>query len=88
GGIEQTVSMRVGEEQIRALPEQDVPRSDAHGRASSVHFLHFPFTLAQIRAFRGSGTQVALGISHPNYTHAALLPQRIRQALAEDFDEG
>ena len=87
GGIEQTISARIGKEHIRAVAEHDVPRSDAHGKASSVHFLHFPFTATQIRAFRASGGEVAIGISHPNYTHMAIIPERVRQALAGDFDE-
>lgn len=88
GGVEQTISLCVGEERIRAVAEHDVARSDAHGKASAVHFLHFPFTAAQIRAFCVSGVQVTLGISHPSYTHETLLPERVRQALARDFDEG
>lgn len=88
GGVEQTISARIGKERIKAVVEQDVPRSDAHGKASSVHFLHFPFTTTQIHAFRALGDEVAIAISHPNYTHIAIMPKRVRQALAKDFDEG
>lgn len=87
GGIEQTISVHVGEEQIKAVAEQDVSRSDAHGKTSSVHFLHFPFTAAQIHAFRALDVQTALGISHSNYAHVAIIPENVRQALAKDFDE-
>lgn len=87
GGVEQSVYIRLGNEYINAAAEQDVPRADAQGRASSVHFLHFPFTASQIRAFRALDNQAVLGISHLNYTHMSDIPESVRQALGWDFDE-
>ena len=34
------------------MPEADQDRTTAEGKTSSVQFLHFPFTAAQIARFR------------------------------------
>ena len=86
GGVENTVTLTVAGEAIEGVPEGDVERSDDSGRASSVHFLHFPFTPAQITAFRAPGAEVVAGIGHPGYGHMAVLPEAVRQALGGDFD--
>lgn len=86
GGVEATVSIRVGNETIRALPETDLERTKADGKTSSVHFLHFPFKPAQIDAFRDPGQTAMLVIEHAAYGHAAILGPATRAALAEDFD--
>ena len=67
------------------MAEQDLDRTTAEGKASSVQFVHFPFTPAQIAAFSREGTQVLLGLSHPNYGHMAALPEAVRAELARDF---
>ncbi len=85
GGVEHTLVITIGGERIRAMPEDDVERTNAAGKASSVHFLHFPFTDAQVAAFRDPGTPVMVAIEHPNYGHAAALPEAVRRAVAEDF---
>jgi hypothetical protein len=86
GGVETMVTITVGGETITAVPEGDVERTDESGRASSVHFLHFPFTASQITAFRDSAVQAVAGIGHPAYGHMAVIPEAVRAALAEDFD--
>ena len=86
GGIEEAAFLRVGEETIRARPEQDQDRTSAEGKASSVQFVHFPFTPAQIAAFRRPGAEVVLGLDHPNYRHMAVLAEPVRAELAGDFD--
>ena len=86
GGVENTVTLSVDGETIRAVPEGDVERSTAAGRASSVHFLHFPFTPTQIEMFAKPGADVTLGVGHENYGHMARLPEAVRAALARDFD--
>ena len=50
-----------------------------------MQFVHFPFTKAQIAAFREPNTRVILGLSHPNYSHMAVLSEATRASLAEDF---
>jgi hypothetical protein len=86
GGIEETVFIRIGNETVRAAAETDQDRTTAEGKASSVQFVHFPFTPAQIAAFSAPGAQVILGLDHPNYGHMAVLPEAVRAELAKDFD--
>ena len=86
GGVEKTVTVRVDGDTIAAVPETDVERTKSDGKTSSVHFLHFPFSGAQVAAFRDCSTEVVVGIDHPNYGHLAIVPQEVRAALAEDFD--
>jgi len=86
GGVEGSVSLSVGGETIGAIAETDVERSKPDGRTSSVHFLHFPFTPAQVASFRTEGARVVLAIGHENYAHMAVLPEWVRAALAADFD--
>ena len=71
GGVENTVTLTVTGEA---------------GRASSVHFLHFPFTSAQITACRAPDNHVVVGIGHANYGHMAVMSEAVRQALSGDFD--
>lgn len=86
GGIEETAFLAVDVERINGVPEQDTDRTTADGKASSVQFVHFPFSAAQIERFRAPGTQVSLGFGHPRYGHMAVLPQEVRAELASDFD--
>ncbi len=86
GGIEANIFLSVAGDAIRAVAETDVERTKADGKTSSVHFVHFPFTDAQVAAFRKPGTQVIVGFDHPEYSHMAVMPEPVRQALAEDFD--
>lgn len=86
GGVEETMFIRLGGEEITGRPEEDVDRTNADGKASSIQFLHFPFTEAQIEKFRDSETTVTLGIGHDQYGHMANLSGAVREALASDFD--
>ena len=54
GGIEEKVFMKVEGEKIKAVPEEDVDRTSAEGKASSVQFIHFKFTDEQITKFKNS----------------------------------
>jgi Protein of unknown function (DUF3501) len=85
GGVENAVELRFAGEVVRAAPEQDLEYTSAEGKASSVQFLHFPFTAAQIAKFTSPGQEVILAITHPHYGHMAILPQTMREELAADF---
>ena len=85
GGIEDAAFFRIGDWTIRGTPEAGTDRTTAEGKASSVQFVHFPFTASQIAAFRTPDAQVVLGLSHPNYSHMAVLPDAVRAELAGDF---
>ncbi|HJO71972.1 MAG: DUF3501 family protein [Rhodospirillales bacterium] len=86
GGVEETVSLEFDGETVRTIAEADVERTNATGKASSVHFLHFPFTDDQVWKLAVSGTRVVLAIGHPDYAYMTVLPEAVRQALAGDFD--
>lgn len=85
GGIEETVFLEFAGEKVQGVAETDVDRTTAEGKASSVQFVHFPFTDAQVAKFSEAGTQVVLGFSHPHYAHMAIVPDNVREALATDF---
>ena len=85
GGVETMMGLEFAGERVVGQPEADVERTTAEGKASSVQFLHFPFSAAQIDKFRQAGTQVLFAIRHPGYEHAAALPESMRAALALDF---
>jgi hypothetical protein len=86
GGVENTIFLEFADETVVAAPEQDVDRTTAEGKASSVQFVHFPFTRGQIEKFRKAGTRAVLGFKHTSYAHMAVMPEEVRAALAEDFD--
>ncbi|MGE0421763.1 MAG: DUF3501 family protein [Reyranellaceae bacterium] len=86
GGIEHTMVIRFAGETVKGLAEDDQERTRADGKASSVHFVHFPFTAGQIAKFRTSGTEIVVGFTHENYGHMALMSEAVRAALARDFD--
>lgn len=85
GGIEQAAFIEVGGERVAGKAEEDQDRTSEEGKASSVQFVHFPFTDAQIAAFKEPNARVILGLSHPNYSHMAGLSEATRAALAGDF---
>jgi hypothetical protein len=86
GGIEEMATISVGSETIAGIPEEDTDRTNANGKASSVQFIHFPFTDAQVEAFRADGAEVVVSLRHPEYGHMAVLPEEMRRALSADFD--
>jgi hypothetical protein len=85
GGVEDTMFVQIGNETMRGVPEQDVDRTSAAGKASSVQFIHVPFTDEQAARFRADGAQVIVGFDHPHYSHMAVMPEPVRQSLAGDF---
>ena len=86
GGIEETAFLRFAGETVKGVAEADVDRTNAAGKASSVQFIHFPFTTAQIEKFRRPDTETILGFSHPAYGHMSVMPEATRAALAGDLD--
>ena len=86
GGVEKCVTIGVAGETITAVAEDDVERSTEEGRASSVQFLHFPFTRDLIAAFRDPAKRVVVAIDHADYAHMVVMTQAVREALAGDFE--
>ncbi len=85
GGIENHVFFQFGAHKIMARPEEDVERTTADGKTSSVHFFHFDFTDAQIAEFKSGEHPVLFGCDHPQYSHLSGLSEDARAALAGDF---
>ena len=86
GGIEEKVYLKIGGESIKAIPEMDVDRTSAEGKASSVQFLHFVFSEKQIKKFKDLSTEIIIGIDHNLYNHKEKVPDNIRGALIKDFN--
>ena len=85
GGIENTILINVEGETIIGQSEES-DRTDADGKASSVQFIHFPFTDAQVAEFSQPNADIILAINHPNYRHMAGLAEDFRSSLSQDFD--
>lgn len=85
GNIDQTISLQFGDESVPAVADDDVERTDADGRASSVHFLFFHFSDVQVAKFCADDAAVSLSIGHDNYRHSAGLSPATRRSLAADF---
>jgi len=84
--VEQTCYLQIGEEKIIARAEEDVERTTEDGKTSSIHFLHFDLSDAQVEAFKAGDVAVSVGIGHENYAHAAGLTAAARASLANDLD--
>ncbi len=85
GGIEETVFMKINGEKIKAVPEEDVDRTSAEGKASSVQFIHFNFTDDQIEKFQSNSSEIELGIDHKEYSHSTKLSRENIASLSTDF---
>ena len=85
GGIEEMVFMKLNGETIKAVPEEDVDRTSADGKASSVQFIHFNFTDEQIKKFKSNDIDVELGMSHKEYSHTTKLSKENIASLSGDF---
>ena len=86
GGIEETVFMKINGEKIKAVPEEDVDRTSAEGKASSVQFIHFNFTDDQIEKFQSYSSEIELGIDHKEYSHSTKLSKENIASLSADFN--
>ena len=85
GGIEEKVFLKIDDEIIKAVPEKDVDRTSAEGKASSVQFIHFKFNDDQIRRFKLNSSKVEIGINHNEYFHSTKLSDKNIKSLSQDF---
>lgn len=86
-GVETKIHIELdGDKVMAVVPEGEIERTKADGKTSSVHFLHFPFTPAQIAKFRDPKVRVMIGIGHEHYNHLAVIEGASRESLAADFD--
>ena len=85
GGIEKKIFMKIDNEDVKAVPEQDVDRTSNGGKASSVQFIHFKFNDKQINNFKSGKASIELGINHKDYSHTTKLTEDNVLSLSADF---
>ena len=78
--------MKIDGELIRTIPEEDVDRTSAEGKASSVQFIHFKLNDDQIKKFKSRSYQIELGIEHNEYSHSTKLNEATVNSLILDFN--
>jgi hypothetical protein len=83
--VEETIFLEIGGERLKAGFEQETERTTPDGKTSSVHFIRFTLSPAQVVRFRDPSVPVMLGFTHSNYGHIAVLQSATRQELAGDF---
>jgi len=84
-GIEESVSLELEGEIIKATPTEYDDRTTPDGKTSSVHWVRFVFTPEQIAKFKSGEGRAMLAVSHPAYGHIAIIPPAVRAELAKDF---
>ena len=85
GGIEEKIFMKINDEIVKAVPEEDIDRTSAEGKASSVQFIHFKLNDDQISKFKSDSATIELGIDHKEYTHTTRLAENSVKSLCADF---
>ena len=85
GGIENKIFMKIDNEIVKALPEQDVDRTSDTGKASSVQFIHFKFSDDQVLSFKSGSVNIELGIDHKEYMHSTSMTVDNIKSLSADF---
>ena len=85
GGVDEHFFVEIDGARAGAVQEGDIERTREDGKTSSVHFLHFPLTPAQIAALRTPGARVLAGCDHPRYQHLAVLSDESRAELTKDL---
>jgi hypothetical protein len=83
-GIEHDIALRVGDERVLAIADEDLDRSN-ETKTSAVHFLRFELTPAMIAAVR-AGAPLVLSVDHPHYAANVAVEGEARDALIADFD--
>ena len=85
GGIEEKIFIKINNEIVKAIPEGDVDRTSAEGKASSVQFIHFKLNDDLITKFKSDNATIELGIDHKEYSHTTRLVENSVKSLCTDF---
>ncbi len=85
GGVERMMDLRCGGEVVKGEIERDLEYSTPEGKVSSVLFLHFRFAAGQAAKFFAAGTEIAVAVTHPEYSHIAIVPAAVKAELAKDI---
>ena len=80
------INIKLDGDIIKAVPEVDVDRTSAEGKASSVQFIHFNLSDNQINKFKSCQQDVEIGIDHKEYSHITKLTNLTMKSLSADFN--
>ncbi|HSZ74792.1 MAG TPA: DUF3501 family protein [Rhizomicrobium sp.] len=84
-GIEESISLQLDGETIKATPTEYEDRTTPDGKTSSVHWVRFVLTPSQIAKFKSGESRAAIAVNHPAYGHIAIIPPNVREELSRDF---
>jgi len=85
GGVERMMELRCGPETVKGETERDLEYSTPEGKVSSVVFLHFRFAPGQAAKFFAPSSEIAVAVTHPDYSHTAIIPAAVKAELAKDI---
>ena len=86
-GVEKSIYFQVGNHHnVYAICNEDLER-ETDEKTSSVHFMRFEFEQAMIVDFC-NGTNVKIGVFHPNYDCEIILEKKAQDELSQDFING
>ncbi|MGO9486048.1 MAG: DUF3501 family protein [Rhodomicrobium sp.] len=85
GGVERMMELRCGGEAVKGEIQQDLEYTTPDGKVSAVLFLHFRFASGQAEKFFAPGAEIAVAVTHPEYSHIAIVPAAVKAELAKDI---
>ena len=85
GGFEETINIKIHDQEIKGKAELDGDRTTADGKASSVQFVHFEFDEEAVKNIKNNMENVSISISHESYRHSAILNTDTVGELVKDF---
>ncbi len=85
GGVERMMELRCGGEVVKGEIEGDLEYATPDGKVSSVLFLHFRFAAGQAAKFFAPGAGIAVAVTHPEYSHIAIMPPAVKAELGKDL---
>jgi hypothetical protein len=85
GHFEFSLILRFAGHTLKGVPEDDIDRTNEHGKTSSVHFIRWSFTHQQVLDFQVPTIDVIIECIHPKYSEKALVSSRVHEALKSDF---
>lgn len=86
GGVDEKLFLQVAGERIYStVNEDDIERTTADGKTSSVHFIRFQMNAAQAEAFKDKSVEVMVGCDHENYGHMSAISGAAREELIKDL---
>ena len=86
-GVEKSIYFQVGNHHnVYAICNEDLER-ETDEKTSSVHFMRFEFEQTMIVDFC-KGSNVKIGVSHPNYDCEIILEKKAQDELSQDFMNG